>query len=684
MALLRRMSSTISEVLSLGDDADLFADECHEPTGGGTPPSSIDGSGISINTGLSILSSCGATRPSDSLNDLGTANQSLMRTMRLDVVLLGSREEEMREALVQLESQWGMLEGFLEEQRRTEALEESAEDAEADDFDDGEDDDDLSWKKNKKKGGDHNDRNVNKNQCTSTIDWDGATDNDNKVKKKEIKKKIAIRKKAPEEVASQLANSNFEWPADDGDSMGSLEKVAQRASMLSSSGDTVSDIVSGRQIIAEAEEAERQQRKQQRGSGDRNNNNNEKRNWWGGKGRKDENVLPNSDTNSLSKTNNQDGGRNTEHSVSTTASTNSKTSQEIRGRWWGRNNSSVGKGSRNEDDPSESSSSAQKRGWWGRNNSSLDFDRDKTVVTEDNKSISTVGSMSANEKPAAFQLFGGRRMSQMNESINEEGIVNDASLGSGTQRGNDRRPANSPFQRIFQRNNNMDSTASMNTRDTVETQQSPCHSSDTSSSQQAANNNNNKSKQSAVENARVISALQVKLRGCNSAASTLEQLLSYQTRNLLDLRHERNTLRSASKFDARQSDKELNKLRSQLHSARVERRRKARFVEDAQKKMKKTQRQEELLKGELESIRTELFLLNKERTEAQGVAGSRGSGRGDNNVDGNDGGEGIGDSNHSRGIRDRVVIAGEGGGRSETASAIGGTTAEWRTGGYQQ
>ena len=462
------------------------------------------------------------------------------------------------------------------------------------------------------------------------------------------------------------------------DSSGSLKKIAERESMLSSSGDTVSDIMSGRQLIAEAEEAERQQRKQQRRSGDRNNNNKEKRNWWGGK---DEN----SDTDSLSKTNNQDGGRNTEHSVSTTASMNSKTSQERRGRWWGRNNSSVGKGSRNEDNPSESSSSAQKRGWWGRNNNSLDFDRDKTVVTEDNKSISTVGSMSANEKPAAFQLFGRRRRSQMNESINEEGSVNDASLVSGMQRGDDRRPANSPFQRIFQRNNNMDSTASMNTRDTVETQQSPCHSSDTSSSQQAANNNNNNnSKQSTVENAGVISALQVKLRGCDSAASTLEQVLIYQTRKLLDLRHERNTLRSASKFDARQSDKELNKLQSQLHFSRVERRRKARFVEDAQKKMKKTQRQEELLKGELESIRTELFLLNKERTEAQGVAGSRGSGSGDNNVDGNDGGEGIGDSNHSRDSRDRVMVAGEGGDRSETTSAIGGTTAEWRTGGYQQ
>ena len=104
-------------------------------------------------------------------------------------------------------------------------------------------------------------------------------------------------------------------------------------------------------------------------------------------------------------------------------------------------------------------------------------------------------------------------------------------------------------------------------------------------------------------------------------------------------------------------------------------------MEDAQKKMKKTQRQEELLKRELESIRTELFLLNKQRTEAQGVAGSR---SGDNNVDDNDGGEGIGDSNHSRGSRDRVMVAGEGGDRSETTSAIGGTTAEWRTGGYQQ
>jgi len=52
----------------------------------------------------------------EKLSGLGWTTESLLKTMRLDVVLLGSREEEMRQALAQLKGQWEVLERLLEEQ----------------------------------------------------------------------------------------------------------------------------------------------------------------------------------------------------------------------------------------------------------------------------------------------------------------------------------------------------------------------------------------------------------------------------------------------------------------------------------------------------------------------------------------------------------------------------------------
>ena len=53
----------------------------------------------------------------EKLSGLGWTAELLLRTMRLDVMLLGSREEEMSKALAQLEGQWEVLEMLLEEQR---------------------------------------------------------------------------------------------------------------------------------------------------------------------------------------------------------------------------------------------------------------------------------------------------------------------------------------------------------------------------------------------------------------------------------------------------------------------------------------------------------------------------------------------------------------------------------------
>ena len=44
----------------------------------------------------------------ESISNLSQSTQSLLRTARLDIVVLGSQCEDMKETLVQLESQWDM------------------------------------------------------------------------------------------------------------------------------------------------------------------------------------------------------------------------------------------------------------------------------------------------------------------------------------------------------------------------------------------------------------------------------------------------------------------------------------------------------------------------------------------------------------------------------------------------
>lgn len=145
--------------------------------------------------------------------------------------------------------------------------------------------------------------------------------------------------------------------------------------------------------------------------------------------------------------------------------------------------------------------------------------------------------------------------------------------------------------------------------------------------------------------AEVLSALQLKLSGCDLAALTLQQHLSYQTRNLLDLRHERNSIQSSSQFDENNSNLELERLRARLHAATLERRRKSRLLEEATKKNKKSRDQEDRLKGELESIRTELCVLNTQMKK-EGL---------------------VEQDNRSEGGSQKVVIVGGGTGSSESS-----------------
>lgn len=510
----------------------------------------------------------------------------------------------MRSALVGLESQWEMLEQLLEKHKETAAA----------------NTDDSS--QSVQKGGNNQIVNKRPTQCTSTIDWDGDSDAEDEVEKKQInnvggpnkntlfttKKKVTIRSKEPEQVASQLAKSNFDWGGDD-----DVQKAARRASLFSScSGETVTKIINGTQIIEEEEEKQKEKQ-------------------------------PHNDVPILLRIfqprNNKkpkeiNGGRDSDVGA-TTASVNSKNSQEK--GWWGRK-----RGVRNDDDSIATAAS------------SIKTNNEKNGWALIRASVSTPEGSVNDKPPPLFQLFGGRSKRQLvlnetqNNTSNDEGSVNNAPISVGGRKGKE------------------DHTNNTNDDKTVETH-SPSYCSDTSSSHQVATKNNSKKASTDSKDEKIISSLQVKLRGCDSAASTLQQLLSYQTRHLFNLQYERNSLQSSSQFESSHSKQELEKLRNQLHFAKVERRRKSRFLEDAHKKKKRTQDQEELLKGELESIRTELFMLNNIQQMAE--RGGGGGGGGNTN---DDGGDFLGDNNHGMdgsSSHDRVVIVG--GNSSQT-------TTEWR------
>mmetsp|Transcript_11617 Transcript_11617/g.19872 ORF Transcript_11617/g.19872 Transcript_11617/m.19872 type:complete len:478 (+) Transcript_11617:126-1559(+) len=107
-----------------------------------------------------------------------------------------------------------------------------------------------------------------------------------------------------------------------------------------------------------------------------------------------------------------------------------------------------------------------------------------------------------------------------------------------------------------------------------------------------------------------IYTMQVKLRGCDSAASSLQQLVSYQKRQLTDLQHEKNRLKVLSEYEKLHAQSELKSLRAQMDAAQVERERKISMLKDAEKCRSIFIDKEEKLKEELECIRMELFMLN--------------------------------------------------------------------------
>jgi hypothetical protein len=107
-------------------------------------------------------------------------------------------------------------------------------------------------------------------------------------------------------------------------------------------------------------------------------------------------------------------------------------------------------------------------------------------------------------------------------------------------------------------------------------------------------------------------ASMLKLNGLDMASSTLHQLLSYRRRSLCDLRYQQAILQSTSSFTEQVEGFQVDKLRSKLHFAKVERRRKMQTLEDIRSKITVSADQEERLRGELESVHAELCRLRRE------------------------------------------------------------------------
>jgi len=114
-----------------------------------------------------------------------------------------------------------------------------------------------------------------------------------------------------------------------------------------------------------------------------------------------------------------------------------------------------------------------------------------------------------------------------------------------------------------------------------------------------------------------LSKLQLKLRGFDSAAASLQQLVSLQKRNQFDLHCERNHLEKANKNASQQAQLELESLRQILEFAKAERRRKMRLLEAADQKRQKTQHREDMLQEELETVRMELSMLNTQVSQLE-------------------------------------------------------------------
>ena len=115
-----------------------------------------------------------------------------------------------------------------------------------------------------------------------------------------------------------------------------------------------------------------------------------------------------------------------------------------------------------------------------------------------------------------------------------------------------------------------------------------------------------------------LSALQLQLLGCDTAVSTLNQLLTCREHDQIDLQYERDSLEHRVFYQEKYFALEIDLLRRKLHQGKVERRRKSRILEDAREEMKTSIKMEEQLREELDCARRELFMLKLQHDREEG------------------------------------------------------------------
>jgi len=105
-------------------------------------------------------------------------------------------------------------------------------------------------------------------------------------------------------------------------------------------------------------------------------------------------------------------------------------------------------------------------------------------------------------------------------------------------------------------------------------------------------------------------ALRLKLKTRDSAAESLHQLVTMQSRSLIDLRYQRNLLEVKSKYIAIHQQSELDELRQKLRYLKIEKRRKEMSIQESEVRLEKLSRHKEMLGEELQIVKAELVLLD--------------------------------------------------------------------------
>lgn len=424
----------------------------------------------------------------DTIDTLGQKSQSLLRTMRLDTVLLSAQHEESRSILHKLEKDWIMLQGLLDEQRRR-AVEN------------------------------------NSNETAAAADDDPNNEQQQKTNNTQFRR-----------------NSSIEWSEGGLESSEQQQQTTLHSLNLSDSNPNNSS----------------------RSNNNNNNNNSNKKSLddsnfdWGQEDDADNNELQRVD-------------RMADQSEPLTLDTTLNSGQ-------GGDQNTNGKEEDIDDlPPVRRMFGFGRRGDDENGNNNNNRRREKSKNNNNNKVINkepdTPSSLSSS-------LFGSGRPPFLGGSGRRQQLDKDDDASSVTMGSRN----NFSWQGLFRRDNG--------------------------SSGKKTEEEMKKNAATEVDLSNSIATMQVKLRGCDAAASSLQQLVSYQKRQIVDLKCERDRLKLTSEFENLRDQSELDLLRNQVEQAQMEKKGKIRLLKEAENDNMNAIDREERLKEELECVRMELFMLS--------------------------------------------------------------------------